>query len=57
MIMALDISIKKAPTNGMIMKAFGDAPNFFVTADMLAIAVGVAPRPRPAKPAEITAAS
>ena len=47
-IKALAISIKKAPTSGTTMNAFGDAPNFLVTAVMLAIAVGVAPIASPA---------
>ena len=38
-------SIKNAPTKGTIKKAFGEGPNFFVTASILAIAFGVAPRP------------
>ena len=57
MIRALAISIKKAPTNGTIIKAWGDAPKFSVTAVILAIAVGVAPNASPEYPAEITAAS
>ena len=50
-------SIKNAPTKGTIKKAFGEGPNFFVTASILAIAFGVAPRPWPKKPPVIIAAS
>jgi hypothetical protein len=53
---ALAMSIKKADTSGRMMKAVGAAPCAFVTAVMLAMAVGVAPRLMPLKPAEITAA-
>jgi hypothetical protein len=53
---ALAMSIKKADTSGRMMKAVGAAPCTFVTAVMLAMAVGVAPRLMPLKPAEITAA-
>ena len=48
MMRAFEISIKKAPTKGMTRKAIGDAPNFCVIASILAMAVGVAPKPRPA---------
>jgi hypothetical protein len=54
---ALAMSMKKADTSGRIMNAIGAAPCTLVTAVMLAIAVGVAPRLMPLKPAEITAAS
>ena len=57
MINAFDMSTKKAPIRGTTRNAFGDAPNFFVTAVIFAIAVGVAPNPKPAYPADITAAS
>lgn len=50
-------SIKNAPTIGTIKNALRDGPKRFTTADMLAIAFGVAPNPCPAKPATITAAS
>ena len=53
---ALAMSIKKADTSGRMIKAVGAAPCTFVTAVMLAMAVGVAPRLIPLKPAEITAA-
>lgn len=49
--------MKNAPTRGTTKNALGDAPNFFVIAVILAIAVGVAPNPNPAYPADITAAS
>ena len=42
-----EMSMKNAPTRGTTTNAFGDAPNLAVTAVMLAIAVGVAPRPNP----------
>ena len=54
---AFVISTKKAPTRGSTKNAFGEAPNFSVTAVIFAIAVGVAPNPKPANPADITAAS
>lgn len=50
------MSTKKAPTKGRIMKAVGAGPSDLMTAVMLAIAVGVAPREKPAKPALSTAA-
>ncbi len=49
---AFKISMKKAPTSGTTRKAFGDGPKRLVTASMLAIAMGVAPRPRPTNPAD-----
>ena len=54
---ALAISMKKAPTIGTMRKASFDGPKRLVSACMLAIAVGVAPRPKPQWPAAITAAS
>ena len=51
------MSIKKAPTNGMMIKALGEAPYFLVTAVMFTIAVGVAPSVSPANPLAITEAS
>ena len=42
MVMALRISIKKAPTSGTIRNAFADRPNLDVSAFILAIATGVA---------------
>ena len=54
---ALAISMKNAETSGRMMKAWAQAPCSLVTAVMLAMAVGVAPRLMPVKPAEITAAS
>ena len=54
---AFAMSIKKAETSGRIMNARAQAPWSFVTAVMLAMAVGVAPRLMPVKPAEITAVS
>ncbi len=53
---ALAMSMKKAETSGRMMKACAQAPCSLVTAVMLAIAVGVAPRLTPVKPAAITAA-
>ena len=50
-------SMKNAETNGKMMKAVGAAPCVFVTAVILAMAVGVAPSAIPPKPAVITAAS
>jgi len=38
------MSMKKADTKGRMTKAVGAAPYVFVTAVILAIAVGVAPR-------------
>ena len=49
-------STKKADTSGRTIKAMGDGPYFWVTAVILAIAVGVAPSENPAKPADMTAA-
>ena len=49
--------MKKAETSGRMMKAVGAAPCAFVIAVILAIAVGVAPRLMPPKPAAMTAAS
>jgi hypothetical protein len=54
---ALSKSMKNADTSGNTMNALGDGPNFWVTAVMLAIAVGVEPSVKPLKPAAITAAS
>ena len=54
---AFTMSMKKAETRGRIMNARAQAPWSFVTAVMLAMAVGVAPRLMPVKPDEITAAS
>lgn len=54
---ALARSMKNADTSGRMMNATVAAPCIFVTAVMLAIAVGVAPSATPQKPAEITAAS
>ena len=57
MVKALAISMKKAPTIGTMRKATCDGPNRSVTACILAMAVGVAPSPKPQCPAAITAAS
>ena len=54
---ALVRSMKKAETNGTMMKARCEAPKRWVTAAMFAIAVGVEPRVTPPKPAATTAAS
>ena len=56
MIRALVRSTKKAPTRGRIIKAVGAGPCVLVTAVMFAIAVGVAPSEKPAKPALSTEA-
>jgi hypothetical protein len=56
MAIALAMSIKKADTSGRLMKAVGVAPYTFETAVMFAMAVGVAPRLMPLKPAAMTAA-
>ena len=53
---ALAMSTKKAETSGRMMKACAHAPCSLVTAVILAMAVGVAPRLTPVNPAEITAA-
>ena len=50
-------SMKNAQTSGTMMKARFEAPKRCVTADMLAIAVGVEPREIPPKPEHTTAAS
>jgi hypothetical protein len=55
--MALTRSMKKAETNGTMMKARWEGPKRWVTAAMLAIAVGVDPRITPPNPEAITAAS
>ena len=57
MMMELKKSINSEPTSGTTRNAVGDGPFFFVTACMLAIALGVAPIPKPQRPEEITAAS
>lgn len=54
---AFAISMKNAPTSGTMRNATCEGPCRWVTAVMLAIAVGVAPRPKPMKPADTTAAS
>lgn len=54
---ALTKSMKNAQTSGTMMKARCEGPKRFVTADMLAIAVGVEPREMPPKPEQTTAAS
>ncbi len=55
-IIALATSTKNADTSGRMINASGAGPYRFVTDDMLAIAVGVAPNVNPAKPALKTAA-
>ena len=55
--MALARSMKKAETRGTMMKARWEGPKRWVTAAMLAIAVGVEPRVTPPNPAATTAAS
>jgi len=57
MITAFAISIKNAPTRGTIMNAIWDTPNLLINADILAIAVSVAPIEKPPNPADISAAS
>ena len=44
---AFDIPPTSGPTKGITINALGDAPKRFVTAAILAKAVGVAPRPWP----------
>lgn len=53
----LTISIKKAPTIGTTMNACGDGPNRLTKDPMFITAVGVAPKPKPQWPPDITAAS
>jgi len=48
---------KKAPTQGTMINASGEAPNCLVTAVLLAIAVRVFPKVSPAYSAEMTATS
>ena len=50
------MSMKKAPTAATAKKASGAIPYFAQTASIFAIALGVAPRPKPACPAVMTAA-
>lgn len=47
MTITLTISMKNAPTIGTTRNARWDGPNLSVTACIFAIAVGVAPRPKP----------
>lgn len=54
---ALTKSINKLPTIGRIKKARGAGPNLCAKAFILAMALGVAPIPKPHRPADITAAS
>ena len=49
--------MKKAQTNGTMINARWEAPYCLLTADILAMAVGVEPSDIPPKPAETTAAS
>ena len=44
------MSMKNAPTSGTMRNATCEGPWRWVTAVMFAIAVGVAPRPKPMKP-------
>jgi len=48
-------STKNAETSGRTMKASGAGPYLFATEVIFAMAVGVAPRAKPAKPALKTA--
>ena len=48
MIIALAMSTKNAETKGSTMNAIGDGPYRCVTAFIFAIAVGVAPKAKPA---------
>jgi len=54
---ALAKSIKKAPTMGTTKNALGASPNLSTTDLIFAMALGVAPKPNPQKPAVITAES
>ena len=54
---ALTRSRKRAETNGTIRNARVEDPYCWVTAVMLAMAVGVEPKVMPLKPAQITPAS
>ena len=54
---AFSRSIMNPPTTGTTRKARGDGPYCCVMAFMFATAFGVAPRPKPISPADITAAS
>ena len=56
MIKAFARSTKNADTSGSTINASGLGPKCLVTALILAIAVGVAPSVKPAKPADKTAA-
>ena len=53
---AFAMSMKKAETSGRMIKACAQAPCNLVTAVILAMAVGVAPRLTPVKPAVVMAA-
>ena len=57
MITALKKSMKSEPTSGITKNAFTDGPLTAVNACMLAMALGVAPMPKPQWPAAMTAAS
>lgn len=57
MIVALTGSMIKEPMSGMTKKAVGAGPKISVMAVMLAIAFGVAPKPKPQTPLVMTAAS
>ena len=50
-------SINNDPTIGIIKKAFTDGPLAVVNVSIFAIAFGVAPKPNPQCPVDITAAS
>ncbi len=56
-ITVLKKSINKLPTNGNIKNAIGAGPNLFTIEFILAIPLGVAPKPNPQCPAARTAAS
>ena len=57
MIIELTKSMINAPTRGITKKAVGAGPNPSVIVDMLAMAFGVAPIPKPQTPDDMTAAS
>ncbi len=56
-IVALTGSMIKDPMRGMTKKAVGAGPKISVIAVMLAMALGVAPKPKPQTPLVMTAAS
>ena len=53
----IDRSMIKDPMRGITKKAVGAGPKISVIAVMLAMALGVAPKPKPQTPLVMTAAS